>query len=156
MWPCDQSLETPAFPWETLSQPQFYKHLTRKNQLFWMVILVQVQWFGTGTRYWLTITCVEVSRKNWLGTSLPPIPSPLPPRSLKGSKLVPELNTKKLLKLLLVDMKVNSRIFTWLKMAGMAQNKQQCLIFIVFPRVRVENQISWISQLLKEQLIYMK
>ena len=31
------------------------------------------------------------------------------------------------------------------KMAGMAQNKQKCLIFITVARVRVENQISRIS-----------
>ena len=32
-----------------------------------------------------------------------------------------------------------------LEMAGIAQNKKKCLIFIVVPRVRVESQISGIS-----------
>ena len=50
-----------------------------------------------------------------------------------------------IIKLLLVDIKANSSILMRLEMAGMAQNKQKCLIFIVVPRVRVENQISRIS-----------
>ena len=57
-------------------------------------------------------------------------------------KLVPKLKTNKLSKLLLVDMKANSSILMRLEMAAMAQNKQKCFIFIVVPRVRVENQIS--------------
>ena len=61
-------------------------------------------------------------------------------------QLFPKLKTIKSLKLLLVDMKVNSSILRRLEMTGMAQNKQKCLIiFIVVPRVRVENQISRIS-----------
>ena len=71
-------------------------------------------------------------------------------------QLVPKLKTNKSLKLLLVDIKANSSILMRLEMAGMAQNKQKCLIFIVVPRVRVENQISRIGQLLRGQLIYMK
>ena len=55
------------------------------------------------------------------------------------------LKINKSLKLLLVDIKVNSSILMRLEMAGMAQNKQKCLIFIVVPQVRVENQISRIS-----------
>ena len=55
------------------------------------------------------------------------------------------LKINKSLKLLLVDIKVNSSILKRLEMAGMAQNKQKCLIFIVVPQVRVENQISRIS-----------
>ena len=35
-------------------------------------------------------------------------------------------------------MKANSSIRMRLEMAGMTQNKQKCLIFIVVPRVRVE------------------
>ena len=31
MWPCDQSLTTPAFQLEKLSQPGFYKDSTRKD-----------------------------------------------------------------------------------------------------------------------------
>ena len=50
-----------------------------------------------------------------------------------------------IIKLLLVDIKANSSILMRLEMAGMAQNKQKCLIFIVVPWVRVENQISRIS-----------
>ena len=34
MWSCDQSLVTLAFLWEKLSQPQFYKDLTRKTAFF--------------------------------------------------------------------------------------------------------------------------
>ena len=60
-------------------------------------------------------------------------------------QLFPKLKTNKSLKLLLVDIKANSSILMRLEMAGMAQNKQKCLIFIVVPRVRVENQISRIS-----------
>ena len=60
-------------------------------------------------------------------------------------QLFPKLKTNKSLKLLLVDIKANSSILMRLEMAGIAQNKQKCLIFIVVPRVRVENQISRIS-----------
>ena len=56
-----------------------------------------------------------------------------------------KLKTDKSLKLLLVDMKANSSILMRLEMAGMAQKKQKCLIFIAVPRVGVENQISRIS-----------
>ena len=48
-------------------------------------------------------------------------------------------------KTVLVDIKVNSSIPMRLEMAGIAQNKQKCLIFIVVPQVRVDNQISRIS-----------
>ena len=34
MWSCDQSLVTVAFPWEKLSQPQFYKDFTWKTAFF--------------------------------------------------------------------------------------------------------------------------
>ena len=34
MCSCDQSLVTVAFLWKKLSQPQFYKHLTRKTTFF--------------------------------------------------------------------------------------------------------------------------
>ena len=71
-------------------------------------------------------------------------------------QLFPKLKTTKSLKLLLVDIKVNSSILLRLEIAGIAQNKQKCLIFIVVLRVRVENQISRISQVLRGQLIYMK
>ena len=60
-------------------------------------------------------------------------------------QLVPKLKTNKSLKLLLVDTKVNSSILMSLEMTGMPQNKQKCLIFIVLPRLRVENEISRIS-----------
>ena len=56
------------------------------------------------------------------------------------SKLVPNLKTNESLKLLLVDKKVNSSILMRLEMAGIAQNKQKCFIFIVIYQVRVENQ----------------
>ena len=56
-------------------------------------------------------------------------------------KLVPKLKTNKSLKSLLVDMKTNSSILMRLEIAGMAQNKQKRLIFIVVSRVKVENQI---------------
>ena len=54
-------------------------------------------------------------------------------------KLVPILKSSKLL---LVDMKADSSVLKRLKMAGMTQNKQKCLIFIVVPPVRVKNLIS--------------
>ena len=57
-------------------------------------------------------------------------------------KLVSKLKTNKSMKLLLIDMKANSSILMRLEMAEMAQNNEKCLIFIVVPRVRVENQIS--------------
>ena len=57
-------------------------------------------------------------------------------------KLVPKLKTNKSLKSLLVDTKTNSSILMRLEIAGMAQNKQKRLIFIVVSRVEVENQIS--------------
>ena len=57
-------------------------------------------------------------------------------------KLVTKSKTNKLLKLPLVDMKVNKSILTRLEIAGMTQNKQKCLIFIAAPGVRVENQTS--------------
>ena len=57
---------------------------------------------------------------------------------------VPKLKTK-LLKLLLIDMKANSSRLMRLRMAGMVQNKQKCLIFMVVHRNRVEDQINWIS-----------
>ena len=59
-------------------------------------------------------------------------------------KLVPKLKTNKSLKLLPVDMKINASILMRLEMAGVAQNKQKFLMFIVVPPVIVENQISWI------------
>ena len=59
-------------------------------------------------------------------------------------KLVPKLKTNQSLKLLPVDMKINTSILMRLEMAGVAQNKQKCLMFIVVPPVIVENQISWI------------
>ena len=45
----------------------------------------------------------------------------------------------------LVGIKANSSTLMRLEMAGMVQNKQKCLIFIVVPRVRVEYQISLVS-----------
>ena len=60
-------------------------------------------------------------------------------------QLFPKLKTNKSLKLQLVDIKRNSSTLMRLEMAGMAQNKQKCLIFIVVPQVRVENHISRIS-----------
>ena len=50
-------------------------------------------------------------------------------------QLVPKLKKSKSWKLLVVDMKANSSILMRLEMAGMAQNKQKCFIFIVVPRV---------------------
>ena len=46
---------------------------------------------------------------------------------------------------IVADIKANSSILMRLKMTGIAQNKQKWLIFIVVPRIRVENQISRIS-----------
>ena len=60
-------------------------------------------------------------------------------------KLVLKVKISKSLKLLVVDVKENSSILVRLEMAGMAQNKQKYLIFVVVPRVRVKNQINLIS-----------
>ena len=38
-------------------------------------------------------------------------------------------------------MKVNISIIMLLEMAGMPQKKQKCLVFIVVPQVKEENQI---------------
>ena len=46
------------------------------------------------------------------------------------------------LNLLLVGMKANSSILMRQGMIGIAQNKQKCLILIVIPPLRVENEIS--------------
>ena len=46
-------------------------------------------------------------------------------------KLVPNLKTNKSLKLLLVDKKVNGSMLMRLTMAGIPQNKEKCLIFVV-------------------------
>ena len=54
-------------------------------------------------------------------------------------KLVPKLKTSKSLKLLLADVKANSRTLMRLEMAGMAQNKQKYIIIIVVPRVKLAN-----------------
>ena len=54
--------------------------------------------------------------------------------------LVPiKLKINKSLKLLLAHMKANSSILIRLEKAGMTQNKQKCLIFIVVPLVRVKD-----------------
>ena len=50
-------------------------------------------------------------------------------------KLVPKMTTKKSLKFQLADMKANSSILMTLKMAGVTQNKQKSVIFIVAPQV---------------------
>ena len=34
MWSCDESLLTLAFLWEKLSQPEFYKDLTRETTFY--------------------------------------------------------------------------------------------------------------------------
>ena len=60
-------------------------------------------------------------------------------------QLVPKLKTNKSLKLLLVYIKANSSILNKLEMAGIAQNKQKCLIFNMVPQVRKEHQISRMS-----------
>ena len=53
-------------------------------------------------------------------------------------KLASMLQTNKLLKLLF-DIKANTSILMRLEVAGMVQNKQKCIIFIVVLRVKVEN-----------------
>ena len=53
-------------------------------------------------------------------------------------KLASMLQTNKLLKLLF-DIKANTSILMRLEIAGMVQNKQKCIIFIVVLRVKVEN-----------------
>ena len=51
--------------------------------------------------------------------------------------LVPKLKTNKSFKLLLADMKENSSIRMKFEMAGMAENRQERLILIVVPQVRL-------------------
>ena len=46
-----------------------------------------------------------------------------------------KLKTNKSLKLLPVDFKANSSIFMRLEMAGMGQNKQECLISLWPPKL---------------------
>ena len=52
MWSCDQSLVTLAFQWENFN---FIRIWPEKLLFFWGVLLVQIQWFGIGTRYKLEI-----------------------------------------------------------------------------------------------------
>ena len=60
-------------------------------------------------------------------------------------KLVPKLKTNKSLKLLqLIWKQTAAYLWDW-KWQGWHKSKQKCLVFIVVPRVRTENQISWIS-----------
>ena len=68
--------------------------------------------------------------------------------------LVPKLKTNKSFKLLLADMKENSSIRMKFEMAGMAENRQERLILIVVPQVRLSKQI--LNQLaFKKRLMYM-
>ena len=59
-------------------------------------------------------------------------------------KWVSKLKTK----LLLVEVKPNNDKRIRLEMVGMAQTRLKWLIYIVVPRVRAENQISWIKRAL--------
>ena len=59
--------------------------------------------------------------------------------------IISYVKNKMSLKVLLVDIEANSSILMKLEMAGMTQNKQKCLMFIVVSRVKVKNQISRIS-----------
>ena len=43
---CVQSLVNVAFPWEKLSQPQFYKDLARKNNFFEGCCWLKFNYFG--------------------------------------------------------------------------------------------------------------
>ena len=87
MCPCDQSLVTLAFLWEKLSQPQFYKDLTRKTAFFlgwsWfkfnnlgLVLCANLKFYTTVEKglklkvrkFWgLTPTFVEVTREKLVG-----------------------------------------------------------------------------------------
>ena len=49
------------------------------------------------------------------------------------------------MKLLLVDVKVNSNILMRLGMVVMTQNRQKYIIFTVDPQLRVENRVGCIS-----------
>ena len=89
MWSRDSNLVFLAFLWEKLSLLQIYKNVT-KRRFFWGVVLVQVQYFGTGTRhdcellqqygrrvkirkFWGLITAFEESGKTGRGQGfLPP------------------------------------------------------------------------------------
>ena len=59
MWSCDQSLVTLAFLWEKLSQPQFYKDLTRKTTFFegwsWFKFNNLVLALGTNFKFYTSV-----------------------------------------------------------------------------------------------------
>ena len=56
---CDQSLVTVAFLWEKLSQPQFYKDLTRKTAFFegwsWFKFNNSRQAIGTNFKFYTSV-----------------------------------------------------------------------------------------------------
>ena len=96
MCSCDQSLVTVAFLWEKLSQPQFYKDLTRKTAFFegwsWfkfnnlgLTLVTNLKFYTSGAKglklnvkkFWgLISTFVEVG-KTGRGGFLPPPPTVL-------------------------------------------------------------------------------
>ena len=57
-------------------------------------------------------------------------------------KLVPKLKVNKFLNLLLANMKANSSILMRLEIAGLAQKKQKCIIFIFVPRCHLTQEQS--------------
>ena len=92
MCSCDQSLVTAAFLWEKLSQPQFYKYLTRKTaffeEWFWfnfnnlgLALGTDLQFYTNLTKrlklkvrkFWMLIpTFVEVTGEKLVGGVLAP------------------------------------------------------------------------------------
>ena len=51
MWSCDQSLATLAYLYKEDIITSILQRFDEKNRFFWWMILVQVQWLGTGTSY---------------------------------------------------------------------------------------------------------
>ena len=93
MCSCDQSLVTLAFLWEMLSQPQFYKDLTRKTAFFegwsWFKFNNLELALGTNLKFYITkrvktksqkvlggnsYVCTSYRGKTGRGTFLPPPP----------------------------------------------------------------------------------
>ena len=75
MCSCDQSLETVAFVGQNLSQPQFYKDLTRKIDFFEGSV-VKVLKIKARMFWGLTPTFAEVTEKDWYEGSFCPTLSP--------------------------------------------------------------------------------
>ena len=106
MWSCDQSLVTLAFVQEKLSQPQFYKDLTRKTAFFegwpWFKFNNLGLALGTNSKFYTSLSkrlklkvrnfgglipmFVEVTGEKLVGVAFL-LPPPLPPYILNRVNL---------------------------------------------------------------------